>query len=72
LICPIILFRSLSLAFQASLFVGFFVFLINNTQNQEGISMNIIPEDTKIGMAVLTFLPLGLGSAFGPLIMGEI
>ena len=34
--------------------------------------MNTISEDNKIGMAVLTFLPLGLGSAIGPLIMGEI
>ena len=34
--------------------------------------MNTLSEDTKIGMAVLTFLPLGLGSAIGPLIMGEI
>jgi MFS family permease len=34
--------------------------------------MKILSEDVKIGMAILTFLPLGLGSIIGPLIMGLI
>jgi len=34
--------------------------------------MKTLSEDVKIGMAILTFLPLGLGSIIGPLIMGFI
>jgi hypothetical protein len=71
-ICPFIVFRSSSLACQASLFIGFFVSLINNTNSEDGSSMKTFSEDVKIGMAILTFLPLGLGSIIGPLIMGSI
>ena len=34
--------------------------------------MKELSEDLKIGMAILTFLPLGVGSIFGPLVMGFI
>ena len=34
--------------------------------------MKLLSEDIKIGMAILTFLPLGLGAITGPLVMGLI
>ena len=66
---PLLVFRGMNLACQASVFIGFWVLLITNTEDQNGSKPNQ-SEDEKIAIAMKTYVTLGFGMAFGPQLMG--
>ena len=68
---PLLVFRGMNLACQASVFIGFWVLLITHTEDHNGYKPNqFLSEDEKIAIAIKTYITLGFGMAFGPQLMG--
>jgi len=64
-------YKGLTLAGFASIYINFFVFLIDQTKNDEGKLMkNSLKAEQKISRAVLTYISLGIGMVVGPFPMG--
>ena len=58
--------KGMTVSIIASIFVNFFIFLIDGTKEKT------LPHETKIKEAMFAFVPLGFGMISGPLTLGYI
>jgi len=68
---PFIFLRALSAVNTSGVYIGFWVYLINQTKDDQGVFLkDTLSKDQITSRAILTYTSLGIGMVLGPIPMG--